>query len=180
MTEGPTGTPPENMIDVRLGRIIIRDGGEQQWIYLTERGGERGFTIVIGTNEAREIHRVVTRLEPPRPMTHQLAFNAIEALGATIQGIDIVDLRDNTFYALVRVERDGEKFALDARPSDALALGLRAGCEIRVAESVLEQVRSDSGPDAIPEELPEHFPEGLGELGELGELEEEDDDDEDE
>lgn len=158
MTGTPNGAPSENMIDVRLGRIIIRDGGEQQWIYLAERSGQRGFTIVIGTNEAREIHRVVTRLEPARPLTHQLAYNAIEALGGEIRRIDIVDLKENTFYARMLVERDGEEHSIDARPSDALALGLRAGCPIRVAESVLEQVRSDDAPDALPDALPDPSP----------------------
>lgn len=145
--------PSDAMVDMRLSRVIIRDGGEQQWIYLSERGGERGFTIVIGTAEAREIHRVITSLEPPRPMTHQLTFNAIEALGAQIQEIEIVDLRDNTFYARVVLEKDGEQFAIDARPSDALALGLRAGCPIRVAESVLQQARTDPSLDSLPESL---------------------------
>ena len=87
------------MVDVRLSRIVIRDGSDNQWIYLTERGGQRGFPIVIGSNEAHEIHRVLTKVTPGRPLTHQLAFNSIQALGAEIKHIDIVDLRKNTFYA---------------------------------------------------------------------------------
>ncbi|MEE8466867.1 MAG: bifunctional nuclease family protein, partial [Planctomycetota bacterium] len=110
-----------------------------------------GFPIIIGTSEASEIQRVLTNRQPQRPLTHQLAHSAIEALGARLERVDIVDLRDNTFFARVVLVRDEEEFQLDARPSDALALGLRAGCPIRVAESILESTRTDtSGPDPLP------------------------------
>ena len=145
------------MVDVVLGRIVIRETSDRQYIFLNERGGKRGFPIVIGTNEAAEIQRVVARIECERPLTHQLAHSIVEALGAELKRCDIVDLRQNTFYAqLVLQTRDGGTTAVvDARPSDAIALALRAGCPIRVAESVLEQVRTDeSGPDPLqaPEE----------------------------
>ena len=140
-----------NMIEVRLSRVVVRDGSDQQWIFLTEKDGERGFPIIIGTSEASEIQRVLTNRQPQRPLTHQLCHAAIEALGARIERVDIVDLRDNTFYARVVLMRDEEEVQLDARPSDALALGLRAGCPIRVAESILESTRTDtSGPDPLP------------------------------
>ncbi len=140
-----------NMIEVRLSRVVVRDGSDQQWIFLTEKDGKRGFPIIIGTNEAHEIQRVLTHRQPQRPLTHQLAHAAIEALGARLERVDIVDLRDNTFFARVVLVRDEEEIQLDARPSDALALGLRAGCPIRVAESILESTRTDtSGPDPLP------------------------------
>jgi len=144
----------QTMIDVRLSRIVIRNGTEQQWIFLSEREGERGFPIIIGSSEAYEIHRVVTKVETARPLTHQLTFASIQALGAELRRVDIVDLRNNTFYAqLILNDRNGDPTIIDARPSDALALGLRAGCPIRVAESVLEQARTDtSGPDPMPDE----------------------------
>lgn len=144
------------MIDVRLSRIVMRDGSDQQWIFLKEREGERGFPIIIGTGEAHEIHRVLTSFQPPRPLTHQLAYASIEALGGKLLRVDIVDLRENTFFARLVLSRNGDEITLDARPSDALALGLRAGCPIRVAKSVLEQVRTDgSGPDELPGEPPD-------------------------
>lgn len=141
------------MIDMSLARIVIREGSEQQYIFLQEQGGGRGFPIVIGTTEACEIRRVVAGLPTPRPLTHQLAFESIRALGTEILHVDIVDLRDNTFFAqLVLHRKDGEITAVvDARPSDAVALALRAQCPIRVAESVLDMVRTDpSGPDPLP------------------------------
>ena len=127
------------MIDVTLSRIVIRDGADRQYIFLSEVDGPRGFPIVIGNNEAGEIHRVIHGIEPERPLTHQLTFSAISALGASIQAVDIVDLKHNTFYARVVLQGSSpqEPAVIDARPSDAIALALRARCKIRVAEDVL-------------------------------------------
>jgi len=148
----------QEMVDIRLNRIVIKDGADHQWIYLTERSGHRGFPIIIGTNEAHEIQRVVTKDAPKRPLTHQLTHAVIDALGGRLARVDIVDLRENTFYAQIVLRRNGDDIVIDARPSDALALGLRAGCPLRVAESVLEQARSDAGgPDPLPD--PEEPPE---------------------
>ncbi|MBL8859659.1 MAG: bifunctional nuclease family protein [Planctomycetes bacterium] len=147
----PLAEPP--MIDVALNRIVIREGSEQQYIFLRELAGNRGFPIVIGTSEACEIRRVVQGIQPERPLTHQLAYESIKALGAELKRVDIVDLRNNTFFAqLVLQDERGERTAIvDARPSDAVALALRADCPMRVAESVLEAVRTDtSGPDPDP------------------------------
>ena len=127
------------MIDVMLSRIVLRDGAPQQYIFLSELAGPRSFPIVIGQSEALEIHRVVHGVEPERPLTHQLAFAAIQALGGTIDSVDIVDLKKNTFYARIQLLAGDATTAgtLDARPSDAIALALRAKCKIRVAEEVL-------------------------------------------
>lgn len=156
-------TPKEDgkMVDMALARIVIREGSDQQYIFLQERAGGRGFPIVIGTTEACEIRRVVAGLPTPRPLTHQLAFEAIRALGTELKHVDIVDLRDNTFFAqLILHRKEGELTAVvDARPSDAVALALRAQCPIRVAQSVLDMVRTDlSGPDPLPAD-PEGEPE---------------------
>ena len=132
------------MIDVELARIVIRDNADHQYIFLAEVDGRRGFPIVIGNNEALEIHRVVTGVEPPRPLTHQLTLSAIQALGGSIRCVDIVDLKHNTFYARIVLGAGGDSSpSIDARPSDAIALALRAKCRIRVAEGVLERA-SDS------------------------------------
>jgi bifunctional DNase/RNase len=158
--------PPEEarMIDVCLHRNVYRQAGERQYIHLRERDGERSFPIVIGTPEANEIHRVVMRQELARPMTHKLTHNVIQALGARMTHVDIVDLRDNTFHACIVIEGKGgaEPVTIDARPSDAIALALRAGCPIRVAEDVLEQVRTDQAQDKLEEPDEEHGPEAQG------------------
>ena len=143
---------------------MIREGSDQQYIFLREIAGPRGFPIVIGTSEACEIRRVVNGIQPERPLTHQLAYESIKALGAELKRVDIVDLRNNTFFAqLVLHDARGERMAIvDARPTDAVALALRARCPVRVAESVLEAVRTDeSGPDKL-ESDGEGQPEGPG------------------
>lgn len=146
---------PEIWIPMMLQRVILRDKSDRQWIYLKERDGKRGFPILIGTPEALEIHRVATASATERPLTHALTSGVIEALGGELERVDIIDLRSNTFYAQLALRTaDGELAMVDARPSDALALGLRAGCPIRVAESVLEQVRTDKkGTDPLPDGL---------------------------
>jgi len=152
------GDDTQTWIPLRLVRVVLRERADQQWIFLQEvvedddpRTG-RGFPIVIGSGEAGELHRVVTDVRTPRPLTHQLGAALVEALGARIVGVDIVDLRQNTFYATIRLESaDGDEVEVDARPSDALALALRAGALVRVAESVLEQVRTDKNVDKLPD-----------------------------
>lgn len=145
------------MIEMQLGRIVMHDHNDRQYIDLIEKQGHRRFTIVIGRTEAQEIHRVIAQEKLERPMTHQLAASIIQALDAHVERCNIVDLRSNTFYAeLVLVRRvDAARVVIDARPSDAVALALRAAAPIFVAESVLEEVRSDeSGPDPLPPSAP--------------------------
>lgn len=135
----------ETMVEVDLGRVVIHDGADRQYIYLTERDGERGFPIVIGNNEAGEIQRVVAGVEPERPLTHQLCYAAIRSMGAHLRHVDIVELKHNTFYARI-ILQDGEGrpcSTVDARPSDAIALALRARCGIRVAETVFQRACTD-------------------------------------
>lgn len=145
----------EPMVAVQLARIVVNDNADSQFIFLREVDGTRGFPIVIGANEAAEITRVVKNLQPERPLTHQLAHSIVQALGHRIARVDIVDLRNNTFFAqLVLQNAAGETTAIvDARPSDALALALRAKCPVRVAARILDEARGDKGgPDVLEEE----------------------------
>ena len=135
----------DQLLDVALGRIVVHDGSDRQYIYLCECDGTRGFPIVIGNSEAGEIQRVVIGVEPERPLTHQLLSDTVTALGHQVLRVDIVDLKHNTFYAqLVIGDAEGAEVAhVDARPSDAIAIALRAGCKIRVAERVLGLASSE-------------------------------------
>jgi len=133
------------MIDVTLTRIVLRDNSHQQYIYLTEVDGKRSFQIVIGNNEADEIHRVVHGQQSTRPFTHQLAYSAIQGLGARIEAVEIVDLKHNTYFArLLLADAMDQRVELDARPSDAIALALRAQCKIRVDEEVMDRATRTS------------------------------------
>ena len=138
MSDETNDKPGESvMVEVRLARVVVRDDADSQYIYLVESDGPRRFPIVIGSNEAREIYRVAKAEPTERPLTHQLAFDCIAALKAELVSVDIVDLRHNTYYANVVLRRGDETLAIDARPSDAIALATRARCRFRVAEDVM-------------------------------------------
>ena len=163
----------ERMVEIELGRIVLRDHSltAPQYIYLREKRGERSFPIIIGFPEATEIQRVVTGVRTERPMTHQLLHETIQSLGASVASVDIVDVRQNTFFARIQLtDGAGAPLAsIDARPSDSIALAMRARCPLRVAESVLEMVRTDDAADSLgePEDKPPQAEEGPGdpELG---------------
>ncbi|MEL6430859.1 MAG: bifunctional nuclease family protein [Planctomycetota bacterium] len=157
-------TNESTLVPLRLARVVLRDHADQQWIFLQEVLEEsdpsypgRGFPIVIGTHEAEELHRVLTDVHVERPLTHQLTASIVDHLGSEVAGVDIVDLRSNTYYArlLLRLpdsDANTPPVAVDARPSDAIVLALRAGAPIRIVESVLEQVRTDKSVDKLPDE----------------------------
>lgn len=148
-------TPDDDkMIEVFLSSIVTRHTSQQQLIKLKEKGGERCFPIVIGLPEAAEIRRVVKRQATERPMTHELLIGAIEALGAKLVRVDITDLKNHTFFARLVLAREGDETPafVDARPSDAIALALRAGASLQVAESVLAEVRTDEGADPLEDD----------------------------
>ncbi|MCA9000450.1 MAG: bifunctional nuclease family protein [Planctomycetes bacterium] len=136
-------------VPMALRRVILRDGVDQQWIYLTEAqtsesAPPRGFPIVIGTHEAMEVRRVLQEEKSERPLTHQLALGVILGLDAKLAAVEITGLRRNTFYArLVLQKSDGSYVRIDSRPSDALAIGLRAGAQILATDDLLEELRRD-------------------------------------
>src|SRR6185437_15328506 len=102
----------------------ISELNEQYVIFLREVEGERLFPIVIGLFEATTIDRRVKGEIPPRPLTHDLIRSSIEALGGELQDVVIHTLEDHTYFAWLRVSKDGELIEVDARPSDAVALAV--------------------------------------------------------
>jgi bifunctional DNase/RNase len=128
---------------MELKRIIISEIHEQQMILLREVDGDRNFSIMIGIFEATSIDRRVKKQASPRPLTHDLIANVIENLGGELRDIYISELRDHTYYAKLRIRKDGEMTEVDCRPSDAIALAVTASVPIYVAEEVLEEVCSD-------------------------------------
>ncbi len=127
-------------VQMELVRIIISEIGEQQVIYLKEVDGERTFPIVIGIFEATSIDRRVKGAQSPRPLTHDLLASVIDQLGGELQDVFINELREHTYFARLRIRRDGELTEIDSRPSDAIALAVTAKVPIYVAEEVLEEV----------------------------------------
>jgi hypothetical protein len=128
---------------MELKRIIISEVHDQQIIVLREVEGERSFPIVIGIFEAVSINRRVKNEVPPRPLTHDLIVAAIEQLGGDLQDIVISDLQDHTYFAKLRVRKEGELTEIDCRPSDAIAVAVTAKVPIWVAEDVLAETSAD-------------------------------------
>ena len=127
---------------MRLGRIVISEIGEQQLVFLREVDGSRSFPIVIGLFEATSIDRRVRGELPPRPLTHDLLRTAIDELGGRVEDVLITSLSDHTYYAQIRIRKDGDLVELDARPSDALALAVQyePHLPIFVAEEIVDEV----------------------------------------
>jgi len=132
------------LVQMELARIIISDVNEQQVVYLreTESQQPRAFPILIGIFEAASINRHVKGEESQRPLTHDLLRNTIEHLGGELQDVVINNLQDHTYFALLRVKREGELIEIDSRPSDAIALAVqfKPPLPIYVDDSVLDQV----------------------------------------
>jgi len=126
-------------VQMDLKRIIISEVHDQQIIVLRETEGTRSFPIVIGIFEATSIDRRVKNIVPPRPLTHDMIVNAVEQLGGEIQDILINDLQDHTYFARLRIRKDGELIEIDCRPSDAIAVAVTAKVPIWVAEDVLAE-----------------------------------------
>lgn len=130
-------------VHMELKRIIINEVHDQQVVMLREVEGERSFPIVIGIFEATSIDRRVKGQQSPRPLTHDLINMVIEQLGAELQDIFISELRDHTYFAKLRIRKDGELQEVDCRPSDALALAVTAKVPIYVAEDVITEACGD-------------------------------------
>ena len=127
-------------IPMELSRILITEMGEQQIIFLREKDGERNFPILIGTSEAMAIDRRLKRIQTPRPMTHDLLADVIEAMGGRLDKIVINDIHEHTFIAALHITQGKQEVVVDARPSDAIALGVAFDTPILVSEHVLKSI----------------------------------------
>ena len=124
-------------IQMELRRIIISELDPHQIVILKEVEGERQFPIVIGVFEATSIDRRVKGEKAERPLTHDLVIAIVEQMGGEIQDIVISDLKEHTYFAKLRIRKDGELTEVDCRPSDALAVAVINRVPIYVEEGVL-------------------------------------------
>jgi len=107
-------------------------------VILKDVNGNAILPIWVGVYEANAIALEIERVQTPRPMTHDLIKNVLLGLNATVKKVVVTDLRDDTFYALIWLDRNGSSITIDSRPSDALALALRTDAPIFVEEEVLK------------------------------------------
>lgn len=134
----------EMPIEMQLAKIIISEINENQIVFLREVDGDREFPILIGIFEATSIDRRVKNIARPRPLTHDLIVEVVDSLGGELDSVVITELREATYYANLRIKRDGEIIEIDTRPSDAIAIAVTCTprLPIYVAESVLDEAIS--------------------------------------
>lgn len=111
-------------------------------VLLRDADNQRTLPIAVGPVEANAIAIQIENVAPPRPMTHDLLRQLLDALHATLRRVVIADLRDGTFYAYLELQAGGETLFVDARPSDAIALSMRVRAPIFVDANVLEQAKT--------------------------------------
>lgn len=141
-------------------------------IILKDLNSDTMLPIWVGAYEANAIALEIEKVAPQRPMTHDLLRNFVIEMGAEIVRVVVTELQDNTFFAVIEVKtEDGGTLIIDSRPSDAIALALRADCPIFVADEVIAASRTSSGAeeaDAETEIEPaEEWPDVIGEGGDL-------------
>jgi uncharacterized protein len=135
----PRGMPMQ--IEMAIKGLMVDPITNMPIIILRDREGQRVLPIWVGIFEANAIALQMENVATPRPMTHDLLRNVIEDLKGQVTKVLISDLKDNTFYALIYVESAGDMVAIDARPSDAIALALRTQAPIFVEETVIDNAK---------------------------------------
>lgn len=132
------------IVEMELNKIRIDENRGEQVIVLKEKGGDRLLPIVIGIMEVTAIKMKISGVKPPRPMTHDLLYTTIKQVGARLDKIVVTKLEQNTFFAKLVLQVDGRMEEVDARPSDSIALAIRADAPIFVEEEVLNSVSNNT------------------------------------
>jgi len=124
------------MIEVNVNGIFLTQS-QASGIILKEKNGERTLPIVIGEYEAQSIALGLESIKPPRPITHDLTLSILESCGVTMDSVLITELKNNTYYAVIRLKKKLKYWDVDARPSDAIAMAVRTTIPIFVDEEVM-------------------------------------------
>ena len=135
-------------IEMTIKGLMVDPVTNMPIVILRDEASERVLPIWVGIFEANAIALQIENIETPRPMTHDLLRNVIANLNGAVEKIVVSDLKENTFYALIYVRIAEELVAVDARPSDAIALALRVSAPIYVEDDVIQNAKSiDFTPD---------------------------------
>ncbi len=138
------------VVEVKINGLAVDANAKSHVVILKEKDGERVLPIWIGPAEAQAIARELAGQRFQRPLTHDLLANIVEGLKAKVTRVVIAELKDNTFFAQLLIDRDGEAVVIDARPSDSIAVALRCGADIFVNEKLLNEPGEQDEP--TPEE----------------------------
>ncbi len=159
-------------IEVKIRALMMDPNTGTPIIILKDVDSDTMLPIWVGAYEANAIALEIEKIAPPRPMTHDLLRNLIIELGIQVDRVVVTSLRDNTFFAVIEMSMsDGNRLVLDSRPSDAIALALRADCPIYVDADVIKASRNnvpseeESGEESTLGE--EEWPDVIGEAGDL-------------
>ena len=159
---------PSEELQVEIKGLMLDPASNVPIVILRDTQSQMFLPIWIGVFEANAIALRIEGVEPPRPMTHDLLRLMVEQLGASVEKIVISDLRESTFFALIHLQHTGGPVTVDARPSDAIALALRANAPIYVLRGVLDKAQAAELATQVSDEeklkrwLEEISPEELG------------------
>ena len=159
-------------IEMKIRGLMMDPITNMPIVILKDMNGNTVLPIWVGIYEANAIALEIEKVATPRPMTHDLLRNLIIELGIEVERVVVTSLRDNTFFAVIEMRMsDGNRMVLDSRPSDAIALALRADCPIYVDAEVIKASRNtlpseeEGGEEASVGE--EEWPDVIGEAGDL-------------
>jgi hypothetical protein len=129
-------------IEMSIKGLMVDPITNMPIVILRDKEGQRVLPIWVGIFEANAIALQIENISTPRPMTHDLLRNVIQDLKASVQKVVVCDLQENTFYALIYLSLNGDTLAIDARPSDAIALALRTRTPIFVEDTVIDNAKT--------------------------------------
>jgi bifunctional DNase/RNase len=160
-------------IEVKIRALMMDPNSGTPIIILKDVNSDTMLPIWVGAYEANAIALEIEKIAPQRPMTHDLLRNLIVEMGASVERVVVTELRDNTFFAVIEMRSsDGSPMMLDSRPSDAIALALRADCPIFVDIEVIRASRNtvatgEEGMEEAESSEEEEWPDVIGEAGDL-------------
>ena len=128
-------------VEMQIRGLMIDPLTNMPIVVLKDVASDTVLPIWVGIFEANAIALELEKTATPRPMTHDLMRNLARGLNAVVQKVVVSEIRDDTYYAVIWMEQEGEMVAIDARPSDAIALALRWDCPIYASRSVLESAK---------------------------------------
>ena len=149
-------------VEMKIRGLMMDPVSNMPIVILKDVGGSSILPIWVGVYEANAIALEIEKVTTPRPMTHDLIKSLLAGLSTGMKKVVVSELKDDTFYAVIWLERDGEIISVDSRPSDALALALRLDCPIYVEEAVLKSSKMTSSvSDKVNQEEMRRWLEGL-------------------
>ena len=149
-------------VEMKIRGLMVDPVTNMPIVILKDSGSDAVLPIWVGIYEANAIALEIEKVSTPRPMTHDLIKNVLVGLDTSVHKIVVTELRDDTFYAVIWMEREGRIISVDPRPSDALALALRVDCPIFVEDEVLKTSKKAASAAETSSEEMRKFLENLG------------------